>query len=196
MRSHSRASSRGSDFYDAAVSFHQDDGSFADRSEEDEVMEMPRRARRHSLSTLDSLQSKCYLQFEEPFCESKLVADSNMEQLLTQLQEHRPTLDAVNIELFKKVHSTGIYFMSIDVQVYFSPSPSSVAFFVSNSSDAFLRTDLASLPACSKYLLWPKAYPRFLPDGQLSFCQVCYCIARCLPHTDHILRMHRPRLLP
>jgi hypothetical protein len=117
MRSHSRASSRGSDFYDGAVSFHHDDGSFADRSEEDEVMEMPRRARCQSLSRLDSLQNKCRLQFEEPFCESKLVADSNVEQLLMQLQEHRSTLDAVNTDLFKKVHSTGAYFISIEAQV-------------------------------------------------------------------------------
>ena len=117
MRSHSRASSRGSDFFDSAVSFHQDDGSFADKSEEDEVLEMPRRARRHSLSQLESLQKKCQMQFEDPFCDSKLVADSNVEQLLMQLQEHRATLDSVNIDLFKKVHSVGVYFMSIDVQV-------------------------------------------------------------------------------
>jgi hypothetical protein len=117
LRSHSRASSRGSDFYDGAVSFNQDDGSFADRSEDDEVMKVPQRVRCHSLSRLDTLQNKCRLQFEEPFVESKHVADFNVEQLLMQLQDHRATLDAVNPELFKKVHSTGVYFISVDVQV-------------------------------------------------------------------------------
>jgi hypothetical protein len=121
FRSHSRASSRGSDFYDGAVSFNQDDGSFADQSEDDEVMKVPQRLRCHSLSRLDTLQNKCRLQFEEPFVESKQVADFNVEQLLMQLQDHRATLDAVNPELFKKVHSTGVYFISVDVQVRASP---------------------------------------------------------------------------
>jgi hypothetical protein len=116
MRSHSRASSRGSDFYDVA-SFHQDDGSFADRSEEDDVMEIPQRVRCHSLSKLDSLQKKCREQFEEPFFESKQVADLNVEQLLEQLQDHKVALDAVNLELFKTVHSTAVYFLGIDVEV-------------------------------------------------------------------------------
>ena len=117
LRSHSRASSRGSDFYDVAVSFHQDDGTFADQSEEDDVMETPQRTRCHSLSRLDSLQRKCRLQFEEPFTESKYIADLNVEQLLMQLQEHRAALDAVNVELFKTVQSAGVYFLSVDVEV-------------------------------------------------------------------------------
>jgi hypothetical protein len=121
MRSHSRASSRGSDFYDVA-SFHQDDGSFADRSEEDDVMEIPQRVRCYSLSRLDSLQKKCREQFEEPFFESKQVADRNVEQLLQQLQDHKFALDAVNLELFKTVHSSGVYFLGVDVEVCFALS--------------------------------------------------------------------------
>jgi hypothetical protein len=205
MRSHSRASSRGSDFFDGAVSFHQDDGSFADKSEEDEVLEMPRRARRHSLSRLESLQKKCRLQFEDPFCDSKLVADSNVEQLLVQLQEHRVTLDSVNIDLFKKVHSVGVYFMSIDVQVCVALS-FALCFefgvlvllcFHLFTHDAFLRTAPVPWLACSKYLLWPKVFLHSPPDGQLSFYQVRNNRnARCSLHMRHSLRMYRSRLLP
>jgi hypothetical protein len=117
VRCHSRGSSRGSDFFDVAVSFHQDDGTFADRSEDDEVTELRQRIRSHSLSRLDSLQKKCLMHFEEPFFESKQIADENVEQLLLQLLDHRSALDAVNVELFKNVQSTGIYFIAIDVQV-------------------------------------------------------------------------------
>ena len=168
LRSHSRASSRGSDFYDGAVSFNQDDGSFADQSEDDEVMKVPQRVRCHSLSRLDTLQNKCRLQFEEPFVESKQVADFNVEQLLMQLQDHRATLDAVNPELFKKVHSTGVYFISVDVQV----PPLSAAARPSASLN-LRRTAAVLWRACSKFLPWQRAFPLFLPDGQLNVCQVC-----------------------
>lgn len=168
MRSHSRASSRGSDFYDVAVTFHQDDGSFADRSEEDDVMEEPRRVRCHSLSRLDSLQKKCRVQFEDPFSESKQVADLNVEQLLTQLQEHRATLDTVSLELFKTVYSTGIYFLGIDVEVV-------RALFIGTclSVSSLCRTAAVLLPACLKFRPLRKVFRRFLRAGRRSSCQVC-----------------------
>lgn len=166
-------------------------------------MEIPQRARRHSLSGLDSLHNKCRVQFEEPFCESKLVADSNVEQLLMQLQEHRVTLDVVNTELFRKVHSTGVYFISIDVQVCFSLylglclASSAIAFVLFlflSSCPSYLRMAPALWPACSKYLRWLKVFLHFLPGGLLSFCQVSYGVARCW-QSHHIPRMHHTRLL-
>ena len=192
LRSHSRASSRGSDFFDGAVSFHQDDGSFADRSEEDEVMELPQRPRCRSLSRLDSMQKKFRLEFEEPFFESKQVADHNMQQLLQELLDHRVALDAVNPELFKKVQSTGIYFLDIDVQVWFD-----LSLGLSESRVTLLaglpqppRLHAESIGCCGKHLrfLLPvarRAHAKYVLATR--FIPLIFC---------HLLRMLHPGLLP
>ena len=155
-------------------------------------MELPQRPRCRSLSRLDSMQKKFRLEFEEPFFESKQVADHNMQQLLQELLDHRVALDAVNPELFKKVQSTGIYFLDIDVQVCFD-----LSLGISESRVTLLaglpqppRLHAESIGCCGKHLrfLLPvarRAHAKYVLVTRFISLIIC-----------NMLRMLHPGLLP